>query len=106
MINNKLSKLSSNKNILNSIKKDYNEALTSSRHRHNKLKGYDKNNSNSNRKVNRPRKIRYFNHPFCFSVKTNKGKRFLDRVSLHFPNKKEIHTIFTRNRSKSRIAVT
>ena len=48
MINNRLSKLSSNNKIFNSFKKDYDDALTSSEH--DRLKGYDKLNLNSNSK--------------------------------------------------------
>ena len=46
MINKRLSKLSRNKKIFNSTKKDYKGALTSSGH--NRLKGYDKTNQNPN----------------------------------------------------------
>ena len=48
MINSRHSELSSKKNIFNSIRKDYDDALTSGGH--NRLIGYDKSNliSNSN----------------------------------------------------------
>ena len=46
MINNRVIKLSSSNKIFNSIKKNYNEALTS--RAHNRLKGYDKTNQNPN----------------------------------------------------------
>ena len=48
MINNRIPKLSSNKMIFNSIKKDFNEGLTSSEH--DRLKGCDKNDLNSDYK--------------------------------------------------------
>ena len=51
VINNRLSKLSSNKEIFDSVKKDYNEALISSGHY--KLKDYDKNDLNCNSKKNK-----------------------------------------------------
>ena len=51
MINNRLSKLSSNIMIFNSIKKDHDDALTSSGH--DRLKGYDKPNLDSNSKKNK-----------------------------------------------------
>ena len=53
MINNRVIKLSSSNKIFNSIKKNYNEALTS--RAHNRLKGYDKNDMNSN--SNKPKEL-------------------------------------------------
>ena len=59
MINNRLSKLSSNNKIFNNNKKYYDNALTSSGH--DRLKGYDKPklDSNSN-KTRRSKKTIYF----------------------------------------------
>ena len=48
MINKRLSKLSSNDKIFNSIKKDYDDALITSGH--DRLKGYDKPNLDYNSK--------------------------------------------------------
>ena len=56
MINNRLSKLSSNNKIFNNNKKYYDNALTSSGH--DRLKGYDKPKLDSNsKKTRRLRKI-------------------------------------------------
>ena len=75
MINKRLSKLSSNDKIFNSIKKDYDDALTTSGH--DRLKGYDKPNLDYNsKKTRRSRKVIYFNPFFCNSVKTKIGKRY------------------------------
>ena len=99
MINKRLSRLSSNDKIFNSIKKDYDEALTTSGH--DRLKGYNIPNSDYNsKKTRRPRKIIYFNPPFCNSVKTKIGKRFLDLVRLHFPKSNKLHKIFNKNTIK------
>ena len=96
MINNRLFKLSSNKQIFDSIKKG---ALISSGHY--KLNDYDKNDPNCNSKKNkRLIKIIYFNPAFCNYVKTNIGKKFLDLVRLHFPKSKKIHKIFNKNTIK------
>ena len=63
MINKRLSRLSSNDKIFNSIKKDYDNALTTSGH--DRLKGYDKPNLDFNsKKTRRSRKIIYFNPLF------------------------------------------
>ena len=74
-IKKRLSKLSSNDKIFVSIKKDYDNALTTSRH--NRLKGYDKPNLDYNsKKTRRSRKNTYFNPPFCNSVKTKQVRGF------------------------------
>ena len=91
--------MSSNNKIFNSIKKDYDDALTSSGH--DTLKGYDKPNLDSNsKKTSRSRKIIYFNPPFCNSVKTKIGKRFLELIRLHFPKNNKFHRIFNKNTIK------
>ena len=58
MINNRLSKFSSNNKIFNSIKKDYDHALTLSGH--GRLKGYDKHNLDSNSKKKKTKKSYIF----------------------------------------------
>ena len=99
MINNILIKLSSNKEIFDSVKKDYNEVLISNGH--NKIKDYDKNDLNCNNEKNkRSRKTIYFNPPFCNSVETNIGKKFLDLDRLHFPKNNKFHKIFNKNTIK------
>ena len=99
MINNRLFKLSSNKKILNSIKKNYDDVLSLSRH--NKLKGCDKNNLNSiSIIIKKLRRIIFFNLPFCNSVKTKLGKRFLKLVCLHFPENNRFLKIFNKNTIK------
>ena len=57
MINNRISKLYSNNKIFNSLKKDYDDALTSSGY--DRLKGYNKPNLNSNSKKNKKTKKNY-----------------------------------------------
>ena len=49
---------------------------------------------------NRKRKITWFNPPFCKSVKTNIGKRFLDLIDKHFPIYNKYRKLFNRNNVK------
>ena len=98
MIYNRLIKLSSSKTIFDNIKKDYNEALLTSGH--NKLQNYDEFSQRTNKKNKRTRKIIYFNPPFCNSVKTKIGKKFLGLVQLHFPKNNRLHKIFNKNTIK------
>ena len=98
MVSNRLNKLSSSEEIFNNIKKDYNKALAESGH--NKLINYNESVLKPNKKTRKSRKIIYFNPPYCNSVKTNIGKKFLDLIRLHFPRNNKLHKIFNKNTIK------
>ena len=98
-VNRRLSSLSSNKEMFNSVAPVYQEALDKS--------GYDlkleftpidETPPRSNR--NRKRQMLYFNPPFSADVKTNIGKRFLMLVDRHFGQDNPLRKIFNRNTLK------
>ena len=98
LINNKLNKFSSNKKIYKNIKKDYNDALSSSVY--DKVKGYSETNLTFTKKINRSRKIKT-NSIFCSFVKMNIRKKFFELVCLHFLKNNKLHKVFNRNRIKT-----
>ena len=75
MIENRLIKLSKNKDIFDDNICTYQNALDKSNFKH-KL-AYTTDLNKQKKKRNRPRKIIYFNPPFCESVKTNVENFFL-----------------------------
>ena len=72
-----LSKLSANKDLFDEHKEPYQEALDNAGHKF-KLE-YLENSGESSRsnKRNRRRNILWFNPPFCKTVKTDIGRKFL-----------------------------
>ena len=94
MIEQRLSKLSKNKNIFDNIKGTYQNALNKSNFKY-KLKYRE--TINHNKKKTRKRKCLYYNPPFCKSVQTNIGKLFLALLDKHFGKSSEYHKIINRN---------
>ena len=64
------------------------------------LKYSENKNSQTKKKRNRPRKIIYFNPPFCQSVKTNLGKIFFQLIDKHFKNNEVLNKIINKNNCK------
>ena len=96
MISERISKISSNKEIFDRASQLYNHALQSS--------GYTEKLTykppNTKRTKSRPRKIIWFNPPFSTNVKTNVAKKFLSIVDKNFPKNHRLHKIFNRNNLK------
>ena len=96
MISERISKISSNKEIFDRASQLYNDALQSS--------GYTEKLTykppSTKRTKSRPRKIIWFNPPFSTNVKTNVAKRFLSIVDKNFPKNHRLHKIFNRNNLK------
>ena len=98
-VNKRLSSLSSNEQVFNSVIKPYQEALKNSGYDH-KLK-FDKNSEeNSGKKKSRSRRILWFNPPFSQSVATKIGARFLKLIDEHFPKDNPLSKILNRNTVK------
>ena len=76
----RLSEISSNENLFNNHKKEYQDALQNSGHR-TKLK-FEKENKQNKRRNNRNRNVIYYNPPFNVSLKTNLGKTFLKLINI------------------------
>ena len=94
-INRRLSDNSSNQEVFDSIKEDYESALRNSGHSPTLLF-----NPNRSPKRNRKRNIIWFNPPYSKNVRTNIGKSFLKLIDKHFPTTNELHKIFNRNTVK------
>ena len=96
-ISERLSKNSSNEQIFNSTKVEYEEALN----RNGYTTKLEYNNQQSNDSTrNRKRNIIWFNPPYSKSVSTNVAKKFLHLIDKHFPRDNNLHKIFNRNTVK------
>ena len=107
MIEQRLSTLSSTKDIFDTQKAPYEKALKDSGYVYvcpiseepaYKLK-YQK--PEKYKRKRKPRKIIYFNPPFSKSVKTNVIKLFLSLIDKHFPKGHKLHKCFNRNTVKA-----
>ena len=99
MIERRLSHLSSNEDIFNRAKPEYEKALKDSGFSE-KLVYRKPNPERQTKKKNRKRKIIWFNPPFSRSVETNVAKIFLNLVKKHFPSDHRYHKIFNKNNVK------
>ena len=95
-ISERLSKNSSNQEVFNTAKVEYEDAL--------KKSGYNVDLKYTDNKSEKPktrkRNIIWFNPPFSKSVSTNVAKTFLQLVTKHFPRSHKLHKIFNRNTVK------
>ena len=98
MIENRLIKLSKNRNIFDQNAYTYQNALDKSNFKH-KLT-YKEDFSKQKKKRNRTRKIVYFNPPFCESVKTNIGKMFFELINKHFNQNNSLNKLINKNNCK------
>ena len=96
-INKRLNQNSSDEQIFNSSKKEYEEALKQSGYKNFNLK-YETKKVKPKR--NRKRKIIWFNPPFSKNVSTKIGQKFLSLINKHFPPENKLHKIFNRNTIK------
>ena len=98
IINERLSRNSSNEEVFNSSKYQYEKALRDSGYTDFKLK-FNKTRHNHT-KGDRQRSIIWFNSPFRREVSTNVGKKFLQLLRHHFPPSNKLHKIFNNNTVK------
>ena len=98
MIENRLIKLSKNKNIFDQNAYTYQNALEKSNFKH-KLT-YKEDFNKQKKKRNRTRKIIYFNPPFCESVKTNIGKMFFELINKHFNQNNSLNKLINKSNCK------
>ena len=97
MISDRISGISSSKEIFERAAPFYDNALQQSGHK-SKL-SYTTSKPN-NTKRNRKRKITWFNPPYSANVKTNVAKKFLKLVEKNFPKKHRLSKLFNRNNLK------
>ena len=97
-IESRLSNISSNEDIFNNSKEEYERALKES--------GYDvklaykPTQPTINNQRRRKRHVLWYNPPWSSHVKTNIAKKFLQLVTKHFPANHPLHKIFNRNTLK------
>ena len=97
-ISERLSTNSSSKEIFDTIKGDYEDALKKCGYK--STLNFTQTTKNSKNKRQRKRKIIWFNPPFNKHVTTNVAKIFLKLVDKHFPKTNKLHKIFNRNTIK------
>ena len=96
-ISKRLSDNSSNKEIFNNAKPEYEKALKASGHP--PTLSYSSPQPIKHTRT-RKRNIIWFNPPYNASVQTNIGKIFLHLINKHFPTSSKLHKIFNKNTLK------
>ena len=97
-INKRLNKISSNKEIFDEAKHDYEKALRDSNLK-SKLQYNDQSKKKRRRKRIKNQQI-WFTPPFCALLKTRLGEEFLLLIDKHFPITNPLYKIFNRNTIK------
>ena len=97
-ISERLSNNSSNEEIFNASKYEYETALKNSGYHQTKLI-FSKKEQRKQKRI-RNRNIIWFNPPFSRNVTTSVAKRFLNFLDIHFPKSNKLHKIFNRNTVK------
>ena len=102
-INQRLSAISSNKNIFNQATKPYQDALKKGGYSH-KLEynpaHKDTNTNTTDNKRKRKRHITWYNPPYSHNTTTSIGKKFLDIIDTCFPPTHKLHRLLNRNTVK------
>ena len=97
-INERLSKNSSNKDILNAPNYEYESALKNSGYHQTELIFNKKENRRQKR--NRSQNTVWFHPPFSRNATINVAKRFRNLLDTHFAKSNKLHQIFNRNTAK------
>ena len=98
-VNKRLSALSSSEDMFQSVVQIFQEALDKAGYKY-KLK-YDPDCATAKkRNRNRKRPVLWFNPPYCATVKTNVGAKFLKLISKHFPKTNPLHRVINRKNTK------
>ena len=82
-----------------SVAPKYQEALDKAGYKY-KLKYNPESATDKPKKQNRKRNILWFNPPYCSTVKTNVGGRFLKLINKHFPRSNPLHKVINRMNTK------
>ena len=94
-----MSRNSSNADIFNNTKLEYEEALKKCGHT-TKLTYISPNNEQNNVRRKRQSKIIWFNPAFNLDVSTKMAKIFLNLIEKHFPRSSKLHKIFNKSTVK------
>ena len=100
MISERISKISSNKEVFDRAAPFYNNALYTSGYKSNISYQEPQTNRTTNTARSRPRNIIWFNPPYSMNVKTNVAKKFLTLLDKCFPKSHKFHKLFNRNNVK------
>ena len=95
MISDRISDLSSNEEVFNSVAPLYNSALRNS--------GFNENikfTKNRQKRRTRKRKIMFYNPPYDETISTPIGKHFLELIDKWFPVESDINRIFNKQNLK------
>ena len=98
IISNRLSGNSSNKEVFNTAKGEYKEALKRSSYNNISLSFHQSSTSYVKQQCHC--NIIWFNPPYSRAVITNVAKKFLQLIDLHFKPLNKFHKIFNRNNVK------
>ena len=98
-VNKRLSALSSSEDMFQSVVQIFQEALDKAGYKY-KLKFDPDCATAKKRNRNRKRKVLWFNPPYCATVKTNVGAKFLKLISKHFPKTNPLHKVINRKNTK------
>ena len=98
-INRRLSNLSSDENMFNSVAPIYQEALNKAGYNF-KLCYKPQKGKNSPKKRQRRRNITWWNPPYSTNVKTSIGRKFFKLLDHHFPKGHPLHKVINRNTVK------
>ena len=99
MIETRLSRISSNKEVFNESKNYYEDALRESGYR-TTLKYTPSEHEGKNKKRHRKRRIIWYNPPYKIDVKSNIGHDFLQLIDKHFHKNHPLYKIINRNTIK------
>ena len=98
MMHRRICSLSKSCEVYEQSRKVYDEVLTTSGHK--KMKEYRDSAVNVKKKRTRKKRVTYFHPPFCSSVETKLGKRFLELVDRCFPVGHPLHAVCNRSTLK------
>ena len=100
-VNDRLSRISSSKNIFDAAIPPYQEALKKSGYKHKlEFKPPPLDGTNNVKKKCRSRPVTWFNPPWNSAVKTNVGKQFLRIIDTSFSDDNPLKKLFNRNTVK------
>ena len=92
-VNERLNRVSANKNVFDAAAPPYQEALRKSGYEHNLAFNPPEDPAPEKRKT-RSRRVTWFNPPWNSAVKTNVGKQFLRIIDSSFPQGNPLRKLF------------
>ena len=100
MISERISRISSNKEVFDRAAPFYNNALYTSGYKSNISYQEPQTNHTTSAVRSRSRNIIWFHPPYSMNVKTNIAKTFLTLLNKCFPKSHKFHKLFNRNNVK------